>query len=310
MPFSARSNSGVGVRAGAMPLCGAVLAVLLPAVLPLRLVLPAVLPLRPVALPHVHLARAPHPVLRAEDAAAKPASPQHPPPTALSTWLPIGLAAATSGAILVRAPFDSMPRLLVLHLCGVTPLVPLGIAGRVLVLRRLRLPATQPPASATEKKARATWLVRLHAACSVVAFALTAAGVASIYLNKVAAGKPHLTSLHGRLGAATIACWVGAYAMAQRQIWRDVWRSLARDGSLVFKIRYLWACVSHRRLGNAAICLSLAATATGVNSKWGRSALGLPFVAGTWGALLAVGILTFLSPAAAAAELSRRRKAR
>lgn len=281
-----------------MPHCGVVLAVLLPAALPLR----------SVTLSPVHLARTPHPVLLAEDDAAKPAPPQHPPQTSVRTWLPIGLAAATSGAILVRAPFESMPRLLVLHLCGVAPLLPLGVAARVAVRQRLRLPATQPPASATEKKARATWLVRLHAVCSAAAFVLTAAGVVSIFLNKAAAGKPHLTSLHGRLGAATLACWVGAYAVAQTQIWRDVWRRLVRDGSFILKIRYLWASTAHRRLGNAAICLSLAATATGVNSKWGRSALGVPFVAGTCSALLAVGILTMLDPAAAAAASSRRRK--
>jgi hypothetical protein len=284
------------LAADTMPLGGVVLAVLLPAVLPLR----------SVALPPVRLARAPHPVLRDEDARAKPA--QRSTQAAVRTWLPIGLAAATSGTILVRAPFESMPRLLVLHMCGVTPLLPLGVAARVAVRRRLSLPATQLPASATEKKARATWLVRLHAVCSAAGFALAAGGVLCIYLNKVAAGKPHLTSLHGRLGAATLACWIGAYVVAQRQIWRDVWRSLVRDGSFIFKLRYLWGSENHRRLGNAAIGLSLAAAATGVSGRWGRSALGLPFVAGTWSALLAVGVLTFWGPGATAAASSRRRR--
>eukprot|EP00967_Tisochrysis_lutea_P036081 scaffold43345_cov26-Tisochrysis_lutea.AAC.1 len=211
----------------------------------------------------------------------------------VSSWSPLWLSVATSGAILARAPWETMPRLLILHLCGLVPMLPLGAAARIAVRKRLQRSTTKQQLSPTAKKNRATSMVKAHAVCSGVALYAGIIGVVSIFLNKAAAGRPHLTSLHGRIGAATIACWFATYAVAQPEIWRDVWRRLRRDGSFKLKPRYLWGSTRHRNFGNGAISFSLMAIATGVSGKWGRDAFGLPFAAAICASVFAIGLLTF-----------------
>jgi len=242
------------------------------------------------AAPAVRLARAPPLVMQSVDEPAAPLS--------VLTWFPVWLALGTSGAVLAAVPRSTMPRLLLLHLCGVAPLLPLGAAARVAVRRRsLKLPPTDgPPPTPSMRKARATWMVKLHAIASAGGLYSAVIGVVAIYANKAAAGKPHLASLHSRVGASAMALWLASYLVAQPHIWRDVWRVLRKEGRLTFRPRYLWADALHRRLGNAAIAVSLAAAASGISGPWGRRVLAPPFVATACGAVLVIGVLQYLAP--------------
>ena len=209
--------------------------------------------------------------------------------------LPTAAALGVWGTVMASPALASAPLLFRLHVVLLSPMVPLGTAAVASARRRLSRPTGAPT---TNRRARATWLIQTHFVLSAGALYLACAGLLAIWLHKERTGKPHFASLHGRAGSATLLLWLGSYAAAQLQVWRDVWLEVRRGGRLAYAPRWLWGSKWHRQLGVAAYATSLLATGLGITSGWGRRALGDRLAAGCAAVVAAVGIRV-LGPAAA-----------
>ena len=172
----------------------------------------------------------------------------------------VGLAGIICVVLLRELAVLAPPRLFALHVAFMAPMLPLAAAAMVTVRQRL-VPSKVKLTGPGARKRRSEWLVIRHFLTSATAAYAASAGVVAIFLHKESRGARHLTTLHSWLGAGTWVIWMAAYAAAQPHVWRDQWR--ARKFSLWTNKRWLWASVTHRRLGTLAYALSLAAYATG-----------------------------------------------
>ena len=209
--------------------------------------------------------------------------------------LPTAAALGVWGTVMASPALTSAPLLFRLHVVLLSPMVPLGTAAVASARRRLSRPTGAPT---TNRRARATRLIQTHFVLSAGALYLACAGLLAIWLHKERTGKPHFATLHGRAGSATLLLWLGSYAAAQLQVWRDVWLEVRRGGRLAYAPRWLWGSKWHRQLGAAAYAMSLLATGLGIASGWGRRALGDRLAIGCAAVVAAVGIRV-LGPAAA-----------
>ena len=157
--------------------------------------------------------------------------------------------------------------LLAAHVVAMAPMLPLGAAGITAVRLRYAKPTSGKPSRSRNQR-----LVKIHFAAAAIALYASVPGLAAIFAHKRMLNKPHLTTLHSRLGVLTIVLWFMAYMVAQANVWRVV--IAARPFRLVYKPRWVWASTRHRQFGVAAMLTSVGAVASGLNSAWALSAIG------------------------------------
>ena len=172
----------------------------------------------------------------------------------------IVLSGLVSGLVLNQLRHSSASKLLTLHVSCLAALPPLGTAA-ISTVRQRKLPsAAKLPGDL--RKRRLEWLVIRHFLTSAAALYAATVGIVAIWLQKGAAGRPHLSTSHGRVGGLAFALWVATYLSAQPHVWRDQWR--ARRFSLFSNKRWLWPSPTHRWLGTAAFAASSLAFASGM----------------------------------------------
>ena len=140
------------------------------------------------------------------------------------------------------------------------PMVPLGTAAISTVRQRLK-PPHKPLRDRAAKRRRVERLVIRHFATSASALYVgVGVGLSTIWRHQTMTGRPHMASLHSWLGVGALGVWGAAYLSAQPHIWRDQIRARRWE----YKPRWLWASVTHRRLGHVAYAAALAAASTGL----------------------------------------------
>ena len=162
--------------------------------------------------------------------------------------------------ILFALATSAVSPMLALHVGCMALMLPLGLASVSSIRQRKSRPKT--PCSAAARKRRSELFVIRHFAASALALYGSAVGMVAIYRHKLLLHRPHLRTLHSRVGVAAFVLWLGAYLAAQPHVWRDQLRE--RRFSLLTNKRWLWSDVRHRQLGSAAVGMSLVALSSGM----------------------------------------------
>ena len=199
----------------------------------------------------------------------------------------VALAGLVCFAVLDRVVKASPPRFFMMHVACMAPMLPLGVGAVSTIRQRLVKPPSSKLTEPGARKRRSEWLVIRHFITSASAFYVASAGLYGIWRHKNMIGRAHFRSPHSWLGLTTWLVWMIAYASAQPKVWRDQWRD--RKFSLWSNKRWLWASVTHRRLGTVAYATSLAAYTTGI---LGWKAIGRPLAFACAAAITAIGVTT------------------
>eukprot|EP00310_Coccolithus_braarudii_P025162 CAMPEP_0183335900 /NCGR_PEP_ID=MMETSP0164_2-20130417/4046_1 /TAXON_ID=221442 /ORGANISM="Coccolithus pelagicus ssp braarudi, Strain PLY182g" /LENGTH=294 /DNA_ID=CAMNT_0025505329 /DNA_START=12 /DNA_END=896 /DNA_ORIENTATION=+ len=175
----------------------------------------------------------------------------------------VSIAGVVCAICLRQLSISTVPSMLALHVACMSLMLPLGVAG-VSSIRRRKAKPKQKPVDAAARKRRVELYVIRHFVASAFALYGSAAGMVAIFRHTATLGRPHLRTPHSWVGVGAFLLWLAAYFAAQPHVWRDQIRE--RRFSLLTNKRWLWADVTHRRLGNAAVGASLMALSSGMLS--------------------------------------------
>eukprot|EP00968_Pinguiococcus_pyrenoidosus_P007120 scaffold470_cov257-Pinguiococcus_pyrenoidosus.AAC.35 len=127
------------------------------------------------------------------------------------------------------------------------------------------------------KGATPVQMAQFHAAFQVATAGLFLCGLAAIYFNKEAMGKPHGESVHAKVGFAAVILMM-----------LNVTFGSLRSLRAFPKLQFLWQDQNHRIFGKLAYLIASSAAALGVVSGWGMKNLGESLAYGVAASVLTI----------------------
>ena len=186
----------------------------------------------------------------------------------------------TAAAIISTVRSKSLPRLFQQHVIGACigslvflPMVVGSIRSRFdAIKKKTATPSAGATATNSPSSSRRNILIRhisTHLYLSYAAAISFLISFISIYTHKNNIGKPHITSLHSRLGVGSMMVWIGAYVVAQVKVWKPQYKKYGSGGNILkFLSKYepnlLWASKLHTKLGTIGAALMVATVGSGI----------------------------------------------